>query len=423
MIVEDQSEIVEMTRVDQDERFDRLAERGRLDLELMRPLGAEVAAFHAGAERCGDHGGPIAIARVINGNAVAFREQGSGILDGPVCAALVSASRAALDVRRMVLDRRRAAGFVRQCHGDLHLGNIVRLDGEPTLFDAIECRDELSCIDVQYDLAFLLMDLWRRQLPRHANAVLNGYLAANADFDGLEALPLFLSCRAAIRAKIAATAATLASEAAVREGLCHDARGYLQAAVQLLGPRRPALVAIGGLSGTGKSTLARSLAPSIGPVPGAVVLPSDELRKRLCGVPELTRLGPNGYTDDVSRRVYDTLVSHAADVVRAGHSAMVDAVFMHARDREAIAQAAQSAGVPFVGLWLDASEAVLVERVRHRSADASDADATVVRMQIARDAGAVTWNRLDASPETDAVARQAVRLLESSVRGAVTLAA
>jgi hypothetical protein len=401
--------VIEMNRFDQDGLFDRLSERGALDLALMRPLGSEVAAFHAGAERCTDHGGANAMGWVINGNAGAFRADGAEALEATLSTSL--------------LDRRRADGFVRRCHGDLHLRNIVLFNGVPTLFDAIEFNDELACVDVHYDLAFLLMDLWKRRLPQHANAVFNGYLAANADFDGLAALPLFLSCRAAIRAKTALSAAALAADAQAQQQLHATAREYLDAAVQLLRPSRPALVAIGGMSGTGKSTLARSLAPWVGPVPGAVVLRSDEIRKRLCGVGELTRLAPNGYTDDVSRRVYDTLASHAADVVRAGHSAVVDAVFMSPGDRVAIEQAAAAAGVPFVGLWLQAPAAVLVDRVERRGADASDADAAVIRMQLARDPGAVTWNPIDASSEPDAIRRQSVRLIASLVDRGVTRAA
>ena len=415
--------VIEMTRFDRDAVLDRLAEAGRLDLSLMRPLGIEVAAFHAEAARRTDHGGGRGMAWVIGGNAAAFAEVGGGVLDGAVCSSLVSASRAALESHRPLLDRRRADGFVRACHGDLHLRNLVLLDGRPTLFDAVEFNDELSCIDVAYDVAFLLMDLWRRRLPHHANAVLNAYLGENADFDGLALFPLFLSCRAAIGAKTSLATAALASDASAQAISCDAARAYLQTAVQLLRPPRPALIAIGGLSGTGKSTLARALAPTVGPVPGAVLLRSDELRKRLCGVSELTRLGPNGYTEQVSRRLYDTLISHAADVVRAGHSAIVDAVFMNPTDRAAAEAAASAAGVDFVGVWLHAPPDVLLERVRRRSAGASDADADVVRMQGQRDAGTVSWSRIEALRDPDTVRQRVLRILEARVRAEVTAAA
>ena len=186
-----------------------------------------------------------------------------------------------------MLERRRESGFVRQCHGDLHLRNIVLLDGRPTLFDGVEFNDEIACTDVLYDLAFLLMDLWRRRLPRHANTVWNRYLVETADFDGVSLLPLFLSCRAAVRAKTSATAAQLQHDVQRRNELEGMAREYLAMAERLLHPPHPCLVAVGGFSGSGKSTLALSLAPSVGAVPGAVVLRSDETRKRLCGVPLL----------------------------------------------------------------------------------------------------------------------------------------
>src|SRR5690606_17951777 len=142
------------------------------------------------------------------------------------------------------------------------------------------------------DLAFLLMDLWRRELPVHANRVWNRYLFESDDLEGLPLMPLFLSCRAAVRAKTSATAADVQSDPSRRNELQTLARDYLAMADRLLKPRPPTLIAIGGFSGTGKTTVALSLAPSVGAVPGAVVLRSDELRKRLCGVSPLERLGP-----------------------------------------------------------------------------------------------------------------------------------
>jgi aminoglycoside phosphotransferase family enzyme len=176
------------------------------------------------------------MAWVIDGNAAAFREQGAGILDQAACEALTRDARQALTCHRAQLDARRDAGFVRQCHGDLHLRNIVMLDGRPTLFDAIEFNDEIACIDVLYDLAFLLMDLWRRQLPQHANALWNAYLDRTGDLDGLSLVPLFLSCRAAVRAKTSATAANLQQDPQRRRELESAAREYLSLAQRLLHP-------------------------------------------------------------------------------------------------------------------------------------------------------------------------------------------
>ena len=296
-----------------------------------------------------------------------------------------------------MLERRRESGFVRQCHGDLHLRNIVLLEGRPTLFDGVEFNDEISCTDVMYDLAFLLMDLWRRHLPRHANVVCNRYLAETADFDSVSLLPLFLSCRAAVRAKTTATAAELQNDAQRRGQLHGLAREYLAMADRLLRPPGPSLIAVGGLSGSGKSTLAAALAPLVGAVPGAVVLRSDEVRKRLCGVSPLEPLGREGYSSQMSERVYTTMAEHAASIVRGGHSVIVDAVYARSAARQAIEKVAAAAAVPFLGLWLDAPELELMARTDRRRNDPSDADASIVRMQREQDMGEIGWRRIDAS--------------------------
>ncbi len=178
------------------------------------------------------------------------------------------------------------SGFVRQCHGDLHLRNIVLLDGRPTLFDGVEFNDEISCTDVLYDLAFLLMDLWRRRLPRHANTVWNRYLVETADFDGVSLLPLFLSCRAAVRAKTSATAAQLQQEPATPHVSSRAWRASISPWPKQLSASGRSMPP-GGWRVVGlRKVDARSRARAVvGAVPGAVVLRSDETRKRLCGVP------------------------------------------------------------------------------------------------------------------------------------------
>jgi aminoglycoside phosphotransferase family enzyme/predicted kinase len=396
--------VVEMNRFDERGLFDRLAVAGGLKLELMAPLATAIAGFHRSAQPRRDHGGKAGMAWVIEGNAAGFAEFGRTSLDPAAVSRVIDDSWHELNARAEILERRRDAGFVRQCHGDLHLRNIVLLDGRPTLFDGVEFNDKISCTDVVYDLAFLLMDLWRRTLPRHANAVLNRYLTDTGEWDALSLLPLFLSCRAAVRAKTSATAAAqVHNDEARRDELHATAREYLAMAERLLHPPPPCLVAVGGLSGSGKSTLALGVAPAIGGAPGAVVLRSDETRKQLAGVPVLERLGPQGYSADMSRRVYTTLAERAARALRSGHGVVVDAVFAQPADRESIEQAATEARVPFVGLWLDAPDSVLIPRTEQRRRDASDADAAVVRHQRAQDTGPIQWCRIDASGSTTSV--------------------
>ena len=415
--------LVEMNRFPQEAVFDRLALVGALGVELMPPLAAAIADFHNSAEHRRDHGGRAGMSWVIDGNAAGFAEFGRACLDPSAASRVTDDSRRELTRHAELLERRRQSGFVRQCHGDLHLRNIVLLDDTPTLFDGVEFNDEISCTDVLYDLAFLLMDLWRRRLPRHANTVWNRYLVETADFDGVCLLPLFLSCRAAVRAKTSATAAQLQHDAQRRSELEGAAAEYLAMAGHLLHPPQPCLVAVGGFSGSGKSTLALGLAPSVGAVPGAVVLRSDETRKRLCGVPLLQRLGPEGYSPHVSERVYATVAEQAALVLRAGHSVVVDAVHARAADRRVIEQVAEAASVPFIGQWLDAPESLLIDRTAQRRSDASDADADVVRMQRALDLGAIRWSHLDASVPAAAVLSTATDRVRERRHDVVTVVA
>jgi hypothetical protein len=408
--------LVEMNRFDQAALFDRLAAVGRLDSDLMPPLGTAIAEFHAAAEHRKDHGGKAGMTWVVEGNAAGFAEYGAGFLEPASCLRVTDDASRELERRGAVLDARREAGLVRQCHGDLHLRNIVLLDGRPTLFDGVEFNDEISCTDVLYDLAFLLMDLWRRRLPRHANAVLNGYLAQTGGPDGVALLPLFLSCRAAVRAKTSATAARFQSDAGRRGELQELARQYLALAEELLHPPPACLVAIGGLSGSGKSTLALRLAPAVGPVPGALVLRSDEIRKRLLNVPVLERLALEGYAPEVSERVYATVAERASLAIREGHSAIVDAVYARPVDRLAIERIAARESVPFVGLWLDAPESMLIARTEQRRGDPSDADAEVIRMQRAQHTGEIEWHHLDASVPAELVLHSAATFLQRERR-------
>jgi predicted kinase len=286
---------------------------------------------------------------------------------------------------------------------DLHLRNIVLVDGVPTLFDAVEFNDEIACTDVQYDLAFLLMDLWRRQLPGHASAVWNRYLARTTDWSGIPLIPLFLACRAAVRAKTSATASRIEQVPERRRELEQMAREYVELAVQVLHRPSPAIVAIGGFSGSGKSTVAARLAPALGAVPGAVVLRSDETRKRLFGVAASERLGTQAYQPQVSDRVYEVLAGEAELIVRAGHSVIVDAVHASARDRDRIRQVAADLKAPFFGFWLDAPHATMAHRISHRHHDASDADLDVLRRQSTQDLGSIEWCRVDASGSAERV--------------------
>jgi aminoglycoside phosphotransferase family enzyme/predicted kinase len=403
--------VVVMRRFEQSDLLGRLADEGRLDRGLARELTDHIVAFHKRADKRHAFGGHAAIAALIDGNDANLRA--APAFDPAKVAALAAASRRELAVVGDVLDRRQRRGLVRRCHGDLHLDNICLLDGHPVLFDCIEFSDELACIDVLYDLAFLLMDLDARERRDIANLVLNRYFDMADGEDGIGAVPLFLSLRAAIRAHVTATAASLKPEGG-REPLERVALGHLDRALLYLAKPAPRLVAIGGLSGTGKSTVAAALAPEIGTAPGARILRSDVIRKRLLGCLPEARLPSTAYTPEMGERVYEALRSKAAAALQAGHSVILDAVAAHPAERASFRALAAQARVPFTGFWLEAPPAVLEERIARRIGDASDATAAVLRQQLGYELGPIDWERLDVSRDLPGCVAAARRLLAAS---------
>ena len=218
--------LVVMRRFPQSALFDRMAIQGALTVPLMEQAAEAVAGFHAGAEIVQRYGGAEGMRHAGDGVRGAFAEI-AGVFEAGAVAELTGRSERAVERLTPLLDARKTAGFVRHGHGDLHLRNIALIDGRPTLFDCIEFSQEIACVDVLYDLAFLLMDLWHRDLRAHANATLNRYLEISNDYDGLAALPLFLASRAAIRAHVTGTMASEAADAVARDGLAAEARAYL----------------------------------------------------------------------------------------------------------------------------------------------------------------------------------------------------
>ncbi|MGE3707621.1 MAG: AAA family ATPase [Vicinamibacterales bacterium] len=407
--------VVRMRRFPDEDLLDRVAARGALDLALMPRLADAIARLHRTAEPRPDKGGAAGMAWVVAGNERGLEHEGGAIFEPALRTRVVEATRRELARTAARLDDRRRDGAVRVCHGDLHLGNIVLLDGEPTLFDAIEFNDDISCIDVLYDVAFLLTDLWRLGLRQHANALFNRYVSGTfgraGDYEALTLLPLFLSCRSTVRAKTSATASRLQPDETHAAPLAAAARVYLAEADELLHPPAPRLIAVGGLSGSGKSTVARQLAAAVGGAPGALVLRTDVIRKQLCGVGEETRLGPDAYADEMNVRVYTELLARAAAALRAGHAVIADGVFARVWERAALERVARDARVDWNAAWLDASTDLRAERIRGRQGDASDATVEILAAQAVEVEPPDTWARIEAAGETaTVVARVAERL-------------
>ncbi|HEY4037193.1 MAG TPA: AAA family ATPase, partial [Burkholderiaceae bacterium] len=229
--------------------------------------------------------------------------------------------------------------------------------------------------------------------------------------EGLAAMPLFLSLRAAIRAHVTATALEHAAGADAGAKMACEARRYLHLAERFLQPQPCRLIAVGGLSGTGKSTLAAGLAPELGLRPGARVLRSDVTRKLLLGVDPEERLPATAYTREASARVYDALRRKAAVGLAAGYTVIIDAVALTAEERNSFAEIARAAAVPFSGLWLEARPEAMADRIRGRVRDASDASPEILTEQLRYDTGTIDWTRVDAGSRPEdclAAARRAL---------------
>jgi aminoglycoside phosphotransferase family enzyme/predicted kinase len=403
---------VEMMRFDEEQSLDRVAASRTVEPSLAIAIADAILQSHDNVPRADGASWLGSIATLIDRNTEKVRTVRG--LDAAAIERLDAASRDCLTRLQPLLSQRAAQGFVRRCHGDLHLANIALVDGRPLLFDAIEFDSVIATTDTLYDLAFTLMDLIHFNQAAAANTVFNRYLAEAAveNIDSLGLLPLFLSVRAAIRAHVLFMKSEYAEDGGA---VWQEARRYFDLAGRLIMPEPPMLVAIGGLSGTGKSVLARGLAGLIEPPPGAVIVRSDVVRKALFGVSETTVLPQSAYQADVTKRVYDRLSNAARRVLAQGCSVVLDAAFLQEAERGELASLARKHGARFVGLFLTADLATRLARIEQRRSDASDATRDVVLIQETFAIGAVDWHMVDASGTPDQSLRGArVLLLESA---------
>jgi uncharacterized protein len=270
---------------------------------------------------------------------------------------------------------RHANGFVRACHGDLHLDNLIRWRNRLLMFDCIEFDDALRWIDVASDLAFALMDFAAHEREDCAHRLLCAWLASTGDYEALRVLPFYTAYRALVRA----LAARLRGDAAERARYLRVAAGV----AARTDDARPSLLLCHGVSGSGKSLASRALALRL----GAIRLSSDAERKRLAGMPDPARLPACAYTASQIDAIYDGLLAHAQTVLESGYTAIVDATFLRERNRAAFIALARRLGVQIAILDFTAERATLFARVEARAAlarDASDADTAVLADQLAR---------------------------------------
>jgi aminoglycoside phosphotransferase family enzyme/predicted kinase len=387
--------VLRMAPIPASDFLDAVAARGGLTPALLDALGDAVFTLQQAAPKVVGLDAPGAMEAVLSGNLRAARAAG---LPEAAITPLAARFQTALRAAAPSLMDRAAEGRIRRCHGDLHLGNLCLWQGRPTPFDALEFDEALARIDTGYDLAFLLMDLDRQAGRAAANRVLNRYLARSGDYGVLGLLPLWLALRALVRAHV--------ETARGRDGV-----PLLGAAAEYLAPCPPCLIAVGGLQGTGKSTLARGLAPSLGAAPGALLLRSDELRKRRFGLAPEAPLPPEAYTEAISTATHEELFMNAEAALRQGHAVALDAMFLDAGHRQQAAAIAARLGVAFQGFWLEAPMEILKSRILARSGDASDATIAVLERSAHSDPGAIDWHRLDAAGDALGAARQALGVL------------
>ncbi len=379
---------VRMQRFDPADSFDRLLEAGRLESARVEALGEALADLHHLAEPApsgAKWGSPDEVIGPMRDNFTTLRERLSDPDRLRRLASLAAWTEARFAALGETIRARREGGFVRECHGDVHLGNVTLFRGRTTLFDCIEFSPDLRWTDVMADVGFVVMDLRERGAGGHAWRLLDRYLARTGDYEGLALLAFYVVYRALVRAKVAALGLGDAGDAGGDASILATIDSHLALADRVAGEQRPGLVLTCGVSGSGKSFLARSLLADC----GLVRLRSDVERKRLFGLAEGARTdSPTGaglYGRQATQQTYARLLELAGAVIDAGLPALVDATFLAAEHRRAFADLARRRQVPFGVLVCTADEAVLRERVRRRAAagsDASEADLDVLEKQL-----------------------------------------
>lgn len=380
---------VKMHQFATDEELDRLLQSARLVTEELEAFGRELARIHAGlptAQPSQDWGHPATLKEVIRGNLEECARASASFGIRADVRALQVPLEARLEAAGHWMSQRFVTGRVRECHGDLHAQNIVRLGSRLVAFDCLEFEPALRWIDVADEIAFLLADLDARHRPPHAWAFLGGYLTESGDFQACRLLHLYKAHRALVRAKVIALSAVKFAGKTARgtSTTLRQIEEYLNCAWRSLFPKPPVLILMFGLSGSGKTWISERLALRV----GAIHLRSDLERKRLMGLREMERsrsdLGEGLYRREISARVYQQLSQCARDILAGGFSAIVDATFNGRADRAQFRDLAADLGVKLWVVHCQAPRTTLRARIIERSLradDASEGDLSVLRWQ------------------------------------------
>ncbi len=375
---------VRMRRFDEDMQLDRQLEQDKLTVADMRELANMIARRHRAAPRVDD----TQRGRVMRLTTEFMQDNFKALDDNIESATLAPLKRWTDDELRQVgplLQKRFDTGFVRDCHGDLHLGNLVRLPNGITTFDCIEFSTDLRHIDVMCDLAFLIMDLFERGRRDLAAQLLNRYLEVSGDYGGVAVLNLFVVYRCLVRAKVAVIMSREREGAAARDKDIAEAYAYCEMASRQAASRVPLVMLMHGLSGSGKTWVSGKLMAAM----PAIRLRSDIERKRMVALGEsassASEPGEGIYTESLNRDVYARLLSLAQLVLESGHNVILDATYLRESDRAAALALAERGGCPFLIIDVTAEPEVMRKRIGRRqalSADASEASLDVLNRQF-----------------------------------------
>ncbi len=376
---------VKMRQFPQQAQLDRLLTAGTLKPGHIDQLAERIAAFHAEAEVAGSDtpwGGPAAIRQPVEENFAQIRPLLSDENDLKALDRLERWSLQQFERLEPLLQQRKADGFIRNGHGDMHLGNIALIERKIVIFDCIEFNDEFRWIDVISDIAFTTMDLEDRDQPQLAARLIDTYLQRSGDYEGLALYPFYRLYRALVRAKVARLRLTQTDlKPQQREAAERSYRNYITLAQRYASDSKPLLCIAHGLSGSGKTTLSQPLLERF----GMVRIRADVERKRLYGYRAEARTDAAIYSQEANRRTYDRLAQLTAAVISAGLSVIVDATFLKRAEREHYHALARRLGVPFVILHFHAPKALLVQWINERQKagnDASEATVEVLEKQI-----------------------------------------
>ena len=396
--VEVRDYLLVMRRLDERDFFyDRVRQKTADRFETM-DLAEKLWEMHKTAPVFKHRGGAEVIKRRIVENNALIKCFAPEIFNEETVRRLDEKQREVLIRQAALLDKRRDEGKIRWCHGDLRLCNIAVMNDRVTLLNPIEFYDDLTQIDTLYDMAFLLTDMSKSGLTRLTSILFNHYMACSADWEGIPALPLFMSCRAGVQAYVFAQRAHDAEYPSEKAHFAEQAREYLDLAYAFITPKPPVLVACGGLSGSGKSRMAREMAPEVAIAPGAVVLRDDVLRKNMFHVGQNDSLGEDSFLGHRERDVYDALFKEAEHVILNGHSVVLDALFFKPEFRRRAEDLAKKLNVSFCGFWVDAPLEVRAQRVAKRKRNPSDVKSLeALKKQLDIDVGEVTWHQIDSS--------------------------